>query len=168
MKKILLIFLINIFSNSAFAEEIYLEPEEFINQTFPSGAPEEDFFVLEDNEMDEVYDLIGDTYHTPLISFWEKEGKVAYILEMIGKHEFITAGYVVKNNEVVDAKILVYREKYGWEVRFDSFLKQIRGQKLNGSKLTKGIYNISGATMSVDSMRELTKLSLFLYKKVIK
>ena len=47
----------------------------------------------------------------PLISFWEKEGKVAYILEMIGKHEFITAGYVVKNNEVVDAKILVYREK---------------------------------------------------------
>ena len=82
-------------------------------------------------------------------------------------------GYIIylpeyENSVAMAQRALQSAEKYGWEVRFDSFLKQIRGQKLNGSKLTKGIYNISGATMSVDSMRELTKLSLFLYKKVIK
>ena len=83
------------------------------------------------------------------------------------KHEFITTGYLVENNKIMDAKVLVYRENYGYEVKYDYFINQIKGNTLKTSnKLSKKLANISGATMSVNSMRKLSKLSLFLYSKI--
>jgi len=47
------------------------------------------------------------------------------------------------------------------------FLNQIKGNSMKDSdKLVKRIANISGATLSVNSMRKLSKLSLFLYSKI--
>ena len=110
---------------------------------------------------------MNDTYHLPVIKYWKNGNKIAFILEAIGKHEFITTGYMVENDKIMDAKVLVYRENYGFEIKYDYFLDQIKGNtlKTNG-KLTKRIANISGATLSVKSMRRLSKLSLFLYSKI--
>ena len=61
----------------------------------------------------------------------------------------------------------MYRENYGYEIKYDYFLDQIRGNSLkDNGKLYKKVSNISGATLSVNSMRKLSKLSLFLYTKV--
>ena len=61
----------------------------------------------------------------------------------------------------------MYRENYGGEVAYDFFLNQIRGNSLKSKdKLTNRLANISGATMSVNSMRKLSKLSLFLASKI--
>ena len=47
------------------------------------------------------------------------------------------------------------------------FINQIEGNSLKGNgKLVGRIANISGATLSVNSMRKLSKLSLFLYSKI--
>ena len=74
---------------------------------------------------------------------------------------------LVENNKISDAKVLVYRENYGGEVAYDFFLNQIRGNSLKSKdKLTNRLANISGATMSVNSMRKLSKLSLFLASKI--
>jgi hypothetical protein len=73
----------------------------------------------------------------------------------------------VENNKIMDAKVLVYRENYGYEIKYDYFLDQIRGNSIkDNGKLYKRVSNISGATLSVNSMRKLSKLSLFLYSKV--
>ena len=73
----------------------------------------------------------------------------------------------MENNKITEAKVLVYRENYGYEIKYDYFLDQIRGNSIkDNGKLYKRVSNISGATLSVNSMRKLSKLSLFLYSKV--
>ena len=103
----------------------------------------------------------------PVIKYWRSGKKVGFILEAIGKHEFITTGFTVEDNKISDAKVLVYRENYGYEIKYDMFINQIEGNSLKGNgKLVGRIANISGATLSVNSMRKLSKLSLFLYSKI--
>ena len=127
----------------------------------------DEYIILKDDVAAGVKDILKDTYHLPAIKYYKNGNKVGFILEAIGKHEFITTGYVVENNKILDAKVLVYRENYGGEVAYDFFLNQIRGNSLKSKdKLTNRLANISGATMSVNSMRKLSKLSLFLASKI--
>jgi len=84
-------------------------------------------------------------------------------LEAIGKTEFITTGYVVKNRKIDSVKVLVYRETHGWEVARPTFTRQFRGAsfKKNG-RLSKTPKNIAGATLSVRALTKLARLSLYL------
>ena len=60
-------------------------------------------------------------------------------------------------------KVLIYRESHGWEVKHEFFTDQFKdiGLKSN-NKLDGYIDNISGATMSVDALRNLGRLALYL------
>ena len=61
-------------------------------------------------------------------------------------------------------KVLIYRESHGWEVKHDFFTDQFNGLALEEDNGLDGyVDNISGATMSVDALRNLGKLALFLH-----
>ena len=61
----------------------------------------------------------------------------------------ITAGFVVKDDRIEQAKVLIYREHREMEVRFPAFLKQFTGVSLSsGNNLDRQIDGISGATLS--------------------
>ena len=164
-KAILIIFLTNTLLQ---AEDVIMDKNTFIKKALNvNEVPMHSYIILKEEIEEGVTNILEDTYHLPVIKNWKSGNKVAFILEAIAKHEFITTGYVVENQKILDTKVLVYRENYGYEIKYDYFLNQIRGNTLKGNgKLTNRIANISGATMSVNSMRKLSKLSLFLYSKL--
>tara|TARA_B100000287_G_scaffold435436_1_gene503728 strand:- start:2705 stop:3217 length:513 start_codon:yes stop_codon:yes gene_type:complete len=170
MIKYTLAFLLSFFLISAsYAEDVYLSPEDFLKQTFAGDVPKKKLFFINDSNSEDVERILEDTYHMPYIKYWRKDNKIAFILEQIGKHEFITTGFVVQDNKIFDAKVLIYREKYGWEIKYESFLRQVRNNSITSSgKLQSPIGNISGATLSVNAMKRLTKFSIFLYSSIMK
>ena len=166
MKNIIktLLLVIATISTSAFSEEIADKNRFLMSGLDVKELPGHSYIIINENIQDNIKKILNDTYHLPIIKYWKAGNKVGFILETIGKHEFITTGYIVENNKIIDVKVLVYRENYGYEIKHDYFLDQIRGNsvKKNG-KLVKSIANISGATLSVKAMRKLSKLSLYLY-----
>ena len=168
MKKLFTIILLFALSFSSNAADEILDKKEFLKSALGvSELPTHKYLIIKDDIEDGLFNIMKDTYHMPVIKYWKVGTKVAFILEAIGKHEYITTGYLVDNNKITDAKVLVYRENYGYEIKYDYFLNQIKGNTMKTSnKLAKKIANISGATMSVNSMRKLSKLSLFLYSKI--
>jgi hypothetical protein len=161
--KTLLLVLVTI-PTSAFSEEIADKNRFLMSGLDVEELPGHSYIIINEDIQDNIKKILKDTYHLPIIKYWKAGNKVGFVLEAIGKHEFITTGYIVENNKIIDAKVLVYRENYGYEIEHDYFLDQIRGNsvKKNG-KLVKSIANISGATLSVKAMRKLSKLSLYLY-----
>ena len=168
MKIKLLILSLLILSSSAFASDEILLRDNFLKSSLGlSEVPMHSYIILKDDIEEGVNKILKDTYHLPVIKYWKSGKKVGFILEAIGKHEFITTGFTVEDNKISDAKVLVYRENYGYEIKYDMFINQIEGNSLKGNgKLVGRIANISGATLSVNSMRKLSKLSLFLYSKI--
>jgi|TARA_B100000767_G_scaffold224113_1_gene213140 hypothetical protein len=168
MKIKLLILSLLILSSSAFASDEILLRDNFLKSSLGlSEVPMHSYIILKDDIEEGVNKILKDTYHLPVIKYWRSGKKVGFILEAIGKHEFITTGFTVEDNKISDAKVLVYRENYGYEIKYDMFINQIEGNSLKGNgKLVGRIANISGATLSVNSMRKLSKLSLFLYSKI--
>ena len=60
------------------------------------------------------------------------------------------------------ARVLVYRESRGGEVRYPSFLKQLVGVALVGEQqLSARVDNIAGATLSVNAMSRMARLALY-------
>ena len=166
MKNIIktLLLIIATISTSAFSEEIADKNRFLMSGLDVKELPGHSYIIINEEIQGNIKKILKDTYHLPIIKYWKAGNKVGFVLEAIGKHEFITTGYIVENNKIIDAKVLVYRENYGYEIEHDYFLDQIRGNsvKKNG-KLVKSIANISGATLSVKAMRKLSKLSLYLY-----
>ncbi|MEO0139469.1 MAG: FMN-binding protein [candidate division WOR-3 bacterium] len=85
-----------------------------------------------------------------------------------GKHMPITYMVVLDDKGKVKAvEILIYREKYGWEIKEKTFLKQFEGKgKEDDLAHGKVIRNIPGATISVKSITAGVKRILFLYDMV--
>ena len=168
MKKFLLTTLVFSLFVSVQASDDILDQKKYLKSALGvSDLPMHKYLIIKDDVEDGIYEILKDSYHTPVIKYWKVGEKVAFILEAIGKHEFITTGYLVENNKISDAKVITYRENYGYEVKYDYFINQIKGNSLKTSnKLSKKLANISGATMSVNSMRKLSKLSLFLYTNI--
>jgi len=84
------------------------------------------------------------------------------VLEEIGKEEPITAGFVVEGGRIKQARVLVYRESRGGEIRYPVFLKQYDGAALTADHyLDRSIDGISGATLSVRAMERMARLALY-------
>ena len=168
MKKILTSIVLLFLVVSVQASDDILDQKKYLKSALGvSDLPMHKYLIIKDDVEDGIYEILKDSYHSPVIKYWKVGNKVAFILEAIGKHEFITTGYLVENNKISDAKVITYRENYGYEVKYDYFINQIKGNSLKTTnKLSKNLANISGATMSVNSMRKLSKLSLFLYTKI--
>lgn len=167
MKLLVFIFTF-LFTFAALAENVYQQPEEFIKETFEGLPPEPETFWIDKEIRPKVNEIMGHKYPVFRTKYWRRGGRTVWILEEIGKVKPITTGIVVSGGEVERLKVLIYRESHGWEVRHDFFTDQFKQAALeDGYRLTKTVNNISGATMSVDALINLSKLALFLNKQVM-
>ncbi len=152
-----------LFGGSAFgAPRVYQKPSDFVRSSL-GEIPATRVIQLSRAQQKSVRAILGKRYKSSAIRYWQKKGKTVFILEEIGKTEYITTGFAVKNGKIDSVKVLVYRESHGWEVARVPFTKQFRGATLKSKGgLSKQPRNIAGATLSVRALTKLARLALYL------
>lgn len=106
--------------------------------------------------------VLGHRYAQARLRYWRAQGKTVWILDEIGKEYPITAGFVVANQHIERAQVLIYRESRGEEIHLPAFLRQFIGARLDGDKLSQKVDFISGASLSVDAMQRMASAALLL------
>lgn len=158
-----------LFSSTAGAKGTYLEPAEFVSQTFQGSPPEPGTIWVTKEVKERIKKIMDHNYHSLRIRYWYKDGRSAWILEEIGKERLITTGLVVNKDSLESIRVLIYRETRGWEVRHTFFTDQFIGAKLKAKdKLDRKIDGITGATLSVRALTKLARMALYLHQLVDK
>ncbi len=164
---ILLILVTSLAFSFAWAKGVYQFPEDFINEVFTHNPPEAERVLVRGDLGKELKSILNHRYRKIRIPYWRDGNRTVWILEKIGKERPITAGFVISNNKVEQFKVLIFRESRGWEIRNDYFTEQFAGAHLTPKKkLSQPIDNITGATMSVNAMKKLSRMALYLHKQV--
>ncbi len=158
----LLVIFISIKANS---KEIYQTPNYFLQEIFLGNVPKQKVIWLDKSQKEQIKKGINQKYLVTRIKYWKKKEKIIFILEDIGKSKPITTAFILENNVLEKVKILIYRESYGWEVKYPFFTDQFKEVFLQSNgKLSKRINNISGATLSSNALIRMAKLALYLTK----
>ena len=150
------------------AKGVYLEPDEFIDLSFGGKPPQAERVIVKGELSKAIKSILGERYRKIRIPYWREGNRTVWILERIGKELPITAGFVITDNKIENFKVLIFRETRGWEIRNEFFTRQFDGGHLTKkNKLSQRIDNITGATMSVNSMKKLSRMALYLHQYVI-
>jgi len=156
------------FNLSCYSVGVYQKPEKFLAEAFSNNVPAAKSIWLTKELKPSVKLLLGHELNKLRLRYWQASHKTVWILEEIGKEELITVGFVIKNHKIEKVKVLIFRESRGWEIRHDFFTKQFKGLTLtSANKLSKHIDGITGATLSVNAVSRLSKVALYLHKKVV-
>jgi hypothetical protein len=151
-------------SPSAGAGGAYQDPEAFVREAFDGAPPEPSRLWLDPALKARVQEVLGRDLGVLRVRYWGRDRRTAWVLDEIGKEQPITTGVVVVDGEIVQIKVLVYRESRGFEVRYPFFTDQFRGARLReGLDLDREIDGISGATLSVRALTKLARLALLLH-----
>ncbi len=141
---------------------VYQEPSAFIRESLPS-APQPRTLWLTAPIQKELAAILGHPPAQLRMRYFLEGNKSAWVLDEIGKEESITAGFVVSGGCIEHARVLVFRESRGDEVRYPAFLAQFRGAALvKDNRLSRDIDGISGATLSVSAMERMARAALYL------
>lgn len=147
------------------AERVYLSPERFLAEVFQDSPPKPALLWLDAPAQAALKNIFGHAPTQLRQRYWRGHDKTVWILEAVGKEEPITAGFVVSNGAIQQARILIYRESRGMEVRYPAFLRQFEGVRLSAKHLLDTrIDGISGATLSVWAMEKMARAALYLDK----
>lgn len=150
------------------ADTTYQSPEDFIHEAFSSaqtGEPKASVFWLDKAAQDDISKILGHAYPQARLRYWRQGITSVWILEEIGKEYPITAGFIISDDKIVRAQVLIYRETRGMEIHLPGFLAQFNNNALAGDKLTHKIDSIAGATMSVNAMVKMAQVALLLNRK---
>lgn len=142
-------------------DRVYQAPEDFIAEVFMGNPPPKLVWLTKDAQAI-VSDILGHVPHQLRQRYWAADGRTLWVLEEIGKEELITVGFVIKEGRIERAKVLIYREGRGMEVRYPAFLNQFKGAQLSDKNhLDQKIDSISGATLSVYAMQRMARAALY-------
>jgi hypothetical protein len=145
----------------------YQEPEAFLAEVFAGNPPPPKVLWIKKTLREPIKEIMGRGFGSLRVRYWAQDGRVAWILEEIGKDLPITTGLVVNNGKLERIKVLVFRESRGWEVRHAFFTDQFNDATLSSNyELDRHIDGISGATLSVRALTKLARLALFLSQQV--
>jgi hypothetical protein len=144
------------------ADEVLLSPDDFLKETFGAAPPSAQVLWLDKAAQAQLTPVFGHAYPQARLRYWRDAGRTAWVVEDIGKEFPITAGFVVEGHRIEKARVLIYRESRGGEIRFPAFLRQFSGTSLEGDHLSANIDGISGATLSVWAMERMARAVLTL------
>ena len=163
MNRLLIPCLLWLCISTPVAAETYQTSEAFLHAAFPGSVPQPALLWLT-GELRKKVETILDHPATQLrLRYWRESQRSAWILEEIGKEKPITVGIVVDAGRIERVRVLRFRESRGWEVRHAFFTDQFKQAGLSDTlKLDKPIDGISGATLSVRALTNLTRLALYL------
>ena len=163
----LLFLLASLAFSYTWAKGVYQSPEDFINEIFSNTPPKAESVIVKGDLSKELKFILGHRYSKIRIPYWRDGDRTVWILEKIGKELPITASFIISDNQVEQFKVLIFRESRGWEIRNAFFTEQFDGAHLTPkNKLNQPIDNITGATMSVNAMKKLSRMALYLHKQV--
>ena len=166
-KLLLLICILLLIIPLGFTQGVYQAPELFIKQTI-GELPKAKVLWLTKEDKAIIADILNHRFNRLRIRYWQKADNTVWILDEIGKEKPITIGVHIQNKQIVELKVLVYRESRGDEVRHEFFTKQFNLAKLtNDNRLTSHIDGITGATLSVWALTKVARLSLWLNNKAL-
>lgn len=153
-------------ASAATADNVYLEPAEFVAGAFAGAfagtAPQVRVLWLTPDVRAEAARILGHEPAQLRQKYWTDGRRTAWILDEIGKEDPITAGFVVDDGRIEQARVLVYRESRGGEIRYPSFVAQFRGAALAADgHLNRRIDGIAGATLSVEAMLRMSRAALY-------
>lgn len=141
----------------------YQNPKDFIQESFLTEVPKAKYIWIKSEVRKDVERILGHRYHQLRVRYWSKGPISTWILEEIGKEEYITFGVTINSGLVQNAKVLVYREIRGGEIVRKAFTHQFLNSKINSKhKLNVRIHGISGATLSVRAMTKIVRMALYL------
>ena len=152
-------------SSTSYAKGTYLEPEKFLQQVFNNNPPEPKKLWIKKDLKAEIKKILGHNLKALRLRYWDDDTKRAWILEEIGRDKLITVGLVTANGEILEVKVLIFRESRGWEVKYPFFTDQFKGATLvTDNNLDRKIDGITGATLSVNALTKLGRIALLLHK----
>ena len=144
------------------AKGVYQTEEDFLLEVFSGKVPDQKRLILKSKLRKPIEKILKHPYSGMRVKYWQNDSKTVWILEEVGKEYPITFGMVVSNGKIAKAKVLIFREIRGWEVKYPAFTRQFVGATFDGKKLDKNIDGVSGATLSVWAMTKIAKIALVL------
>jgi hypothetical protein len=147
--------------------QTFQEPDAFLQETFSNNVPEPELLTVTPEMQRDIARILRHSYRAQRLRYWREGARTVWILEEIGRYRPITVGFVVSEGAIDTVRVLIYRESHGWEVRHDFFTNQFKGLTLDEqSNLSRRIDGISGATLSVNALRNLARLALYVDRAV--
>lgn len=147
--------------------QTFQEPDAFLKETFAQNVPEPRILNISPEMQRDIARILRHSYRARQLRYWSDANRTIWILEEIGRYRPITVGLVVSQGALETIRVLIYRESHGWEVRHDFFTNQFKGLTLDEQNNLSGrIDGISGATLSVNALRNLARLALYLDRAV--
>jgi len=137
----------------------------FLNQTYNQQPPKPSRLWVNDEMKKNISTLLNRPVKRLSYRYWQAQGKTVWILDEIGKERNITTAVVIKNQQVSEVKVLVYRESRGGEVQVPWFTEQFKSARANQNWQSQ-IDSISGATLSVNALKKQVQLALFLEQQL--
>lgn len=149
-------------SFSVSARGVYQTGDDFLAEVFSNNVPKSQVVWMKGDVRQKISNILGHNYAGLRVRYWQDEQRSAWVLEEIGKTEFITFGVVISEQKVEKVKVLAFRESRGDEIRYPAFTQQFKDAQLESDQLDRHIDGISGATLSVNAMTTIVKMALYL------
>lgn len=145
----------------------YMAVDDYVAASFPDGRPEPHTLWVAGALRDSIEDLLGHRFAALRVRYWFDGTTSAWVLDEIGKELPITIGVTVRDDAIVNIRVLEFRESRGWEIRYPFFTDQFRGARMTANgRLNREIDGITGATLSVGAIKRIATLALVLHEHV--
>ncbi len=143
--------------------KLELAEEKFLEKMNANGNIQKNRLIVKKDQLGKIQIPMGHKYKKRIFTYWTSDQQTIWILNSIGKYKPITAAFVVEECKIKSANVLIYREQHGYEIKYKAFLSQFTNVDINDKyDLNKKIDNISGATLSVNSMDRMARAALIL------
>ena len=74
---------------------------------------------------------------------------------------------IIDGHQIRQVSVLAFNESRGWEIKYPFFTDQFRGLSLqDDNHLSDNIDGITGATLSVNAVRAVSRWALYLNRQV--
>jgi hypothetical protein len=161
--------------NDAIAK-VYLSPGAFVEQIIQlSESPlhfENKTLWLNKSIQSEIKHILDRPYSKLRLRYKQSLSAntptTIWFLDEIGKERPISFAIAVRNQQIIQIKVLEFRESRGYEIHIPAFSQQFDNIGVNDEgKLNKSIDGITGATMSVNAMKKVSRVALLLHELVV-
>ncbi len=149
----------------AYTADDKIKIQQFLSQKFKSEVPKPKRLWVKTVMKTAVSQILDRPSKKLSYRYWQAQGKTIWLLDELGKERDITTAVMVKNQQIAEIKVLVYRESRGGEVMIPWFNQQFIGAN-NQHNWQREIDSISGATMSVNAMKKQAELALYLSQQL--
>ena len=139
--------------------------EQFLHQQFKAEVPKPERLWVKADIKTGISGILDRPVTKLNYRYWQAQGKTIWLLDELGKERDITTAVVIKNQQVAEIKVLVYRESRGGEVMVPWFYQQFIGAS-NQLNWQREVDSISGATLSVNALKKQAELALYLSQQL--